>query len=269
MNLVGNAWLTYKVSLSESVKLQSIAEAKSLGSEIVDLNYVFLGVINVLKSLDAIGEDDELLIAALRVKNHEKSKQLDGFKTPVFDSQALNIIPDHLDQRSLKEFAEQILQTGAGGVTVQSSQSQRESENLTPQSVGGFHDVDGPSLGRLPKFMPQKNDALILIASYLMKDEKYIWDGAYNTKDPHLSTRRGNAQSLGRVFVTNFRLIFWSDDGDKPHIGVLYSDISSWKTNWMPMKSRGVIMYVSNRKILFVANSTAMEHASTQQGYTQ
>ena len=46
------------MSLSESVRLQSIAEAKSLGSEIVDLNYVLLGVVNVLKSLDAIGDDD-------------------------------------------------------------------------------------------------------------------------------------------------------------------------------------------------------------------
>jgi hypothetical protein len=74
---------------------------------------------------------------------------------------------------------------------------------------------------------------------------------------------------MGRVFVTNFRLIFWSDDEDKPHIGVFYSDIESWKTNWMPMKSRGVIMYVSDRKVIFAANSTAMEHASSQKSYTR
>jgi len=257
------------VSLSESVKLQSIAEAKSLGSEIVDLNYVLLGVVNVLKSLDAIGDDDELLIAALRVRSHEKSKQLDGFKTPVFDSQAASMIPEHLDQRSLRDFGEQILLTEIGDLEMYSSQKHQQSENVTPSSIGGFHEVNGPSLGRLPKYMPQKNDAMLLIAPYLMDGEKYVWDGVYNTKDSQLSTRYGTAQSMGRVFVTNFRLMFWSDDENKPHIGVFYRDITSWKTNWLPMKSRGVIMHVSGRKVIFAANSTAMEHATSQKSYAQ
>jgi hypothetical protein len=257
------------VSLSESVKLQSIAEAKSLGSEIVDLNYVLLGVVNVLKSLDAIGDDDELLIAALRVRSHEKSKQLDGFKTPVFDSQAASMIPEHLDQRSLRDFGEQILLAEIGDLEMYSSQKHQQSENVTPSSIGGFHEVNGPSLGRLPKYMPQKNDAMLLIAPYLMDGEKYVWDGVYNTKDSQLSTRYGTAQSMGRVFVTNFRLMFWSDDENKPHIGVFYRDITSWKTNWLPMKSRGVIMHVSGRKVIFAANSTAMEHATSQKSYAQ
>ena len=257
------------MSLSESVKLHSIAEAKSLGSEIVDLNFVFLGVVNVLRSLDAIDGDDELSIAALRIRSNEKSKQLNGFKTPVFNSQALSMIPEYLDQRSLKEFGERILQSEIGDLRAHSSQVNQESEKLTPRSVGGFHKVNGPNLGRLPKYVPQKNDAMQAISPYLIKDEKYVWDGVYNTKDAQLSTRYGNAQSMGRVFVTNFRLMFWSDDYDKPHIGVFYQDITSWKTNWMPMKSRGVIMYVSGRKIIFAANSTAMEHATSQKSYPQ
>jgi hypothetical protein len=257
------------VSISESVKLQSIAEAKSLGSEVVDLNFVFLGVVKVLKSLEAISEDDELVIAAVRIRSHEKSKQLDGFKTPVFDSAALSRIPEYLDQRSLKEFGEEILRTETSDLTVQSSEMHQQSLEIATRSAGGFHRVDGPSLGRLPKYMSQKNDAIILIAPYLMDGERYVWDGVYNTKDPQLSTRYGSAQSMGRVFVTNFRLIFWSDDEDKPHIGVFYSDIESWKTNWMPMKSRGVIMYVSDRKVIFAANSTAMEHASSQKSYAR
>jgi hypothetical protein len=67
---------------------------------------------------------------------------------------------------------------------------------------------------------------------------------------------------MGRVFVTNQRLLFWSDDEDKPHIGVLFADIDSWKTSWMPLKSRGIIMYVGGQKFIFAANSTAMEHAT-------
>lgn len=257
------------MSLSESVKLQSIAEAKSLGSEVVGLNYVLLGIVNVLKSLDAIDEDDDLFIAALSVRSQEKSKQLDGFKTPVFSPQVASIIPENLDQRSLKEFGEQILRTEINNLQVNSSSKHQESESVIPRSIGGFHQIDGPGLGRLPKFMPQKNDAMLLIDPYLMEGEKYVWDGVYNTKDPQLSTRYGTTQSMGRVFVTNFRLLFWSDDENKPHIGVFYQDITSWKTNWMPMKSRGVIMHVNGRKVIFAANSTAMEHATSQKGYAR
>lgn len=111
--------------------------------------------------------------------------------------------------------------------------------------------------------MTNKDDAATLIDNFLMAREVYVWDGVYNTKDNQLSTRVGT-QSMGRVFVTNTRLIFWSDDEDKPHIGVLYNDIESWKTSWMPLKSRGVIMYVGGQKVIFAANSTAMEHATTQ-----
>jgi hypothetical protein len=179
------------------------------------------------------------------------------------------MIPEHLDQRSLRDFGEQILLTEIGDLEMYSSQKHQQSENVTPSSIGGFHEVNGPSLGRLPKYMPQKNDAMLLIAPYLMDGEKYVWDGVYNTKDSQLSTRYGTAQSMGRVFVTNFRLMFWSDDENKPHIGVFYRDITSWKTNWLPMKSRGVIMHVSGRKVIFAANSTAMEHATSQKSYAQ
>jgi len=252
------------VSLSESVKLQAIAEAKSLGSEVVNLSFVYLGVVNVLISLEAVREDDDLVIAASQIRIAEKLKQHNGFKTPVLDEEALKVIPDYLDKRTLMELGEQILRTNAQKLDVQSSQQHQRLERKSPRSVGSFHNIDGPSLGRLPKFMPQKNDAILLISPYLMEGERYVWDGVYNTKDPQLSTRYGNAQSMGRVFVTNFRLMFWSDDEDKPHIGVFYLDITSWKTNWMPMKSRGVIMHVSGKKVIFAANSTAMEHASSQ-----
>ena len=141
--------------------------------------------------------------------------------------------------------------------------SKKESIPKQPIAIGGFHNVNGSSIGRLPKYMPNKDDAALLIDNFLMAGEVYVWDGVYNTKDNQLSTRVGT-QSMGRVFVTNTRLIFWSDDEDKPHIGVLYNDIESWKTSWMPMKSRGVVMYVGGQKVIFAANSTAMEHATTQ-----
>ena len=52
-----------------------------------------------------------------------------------------------------------------------------------------------------------------------------------------------------------------SDDAVKPLVGLFYEDIQGWKTSWMPMKSRGVIAIVAGRKVIFAANSTAVENA--------
>ena len=93
----------------------------------------------------------------------------------------------------------------------------------------------------------------------MIREEFYVWDGPYNTKDHGLVTRPG--QSMGRLFITNKRLLFWSDDVAKPHVGLFYEDIQEWKTSWMPMKSRGVIIFVGGRKVIFAANSTAIENA--------
>ena len=126
-------------------------------------------------------------------------------------------------------------------------------------SFGDFHAPNGPEVGYLPKIVPNKDVSAQLISPFLVADEFYSWDGPYNTKDSVLVTRSG--QSMGRLFVTNLRILFWSDDLTKPHIGLFYEDIQGWKTSWMPMKSRGVIAIVAGRKVIFAANSTAIENA--------
>jgi len=50
-------------------------------------------------------------------------------------------------------------------------------------------------------------------------------------------------------------------DLPKPHVGLFYEDIQGWKTSWIPMKSRGVIVIVNGQKTIFAANSTAIENA--------
>lgn len=126
-------------------------------------------------------------------------------------------------------------------------------------SIGDFHSPNGPEVGYLPKIVPNKDVSAKLIAPFLTENEFYSWDGPYNTKDLVLVTRPG--QSLGRLFVTNLRILFWSDDLPKPHVGLFYEDIQGWKTTWMPMKSRGVIAIVAGRKVIFAANSSAVENA--------
>lgn len=126
-------------------------------------------------------------------------------------------------------------------------------------TFNALHVPAGPELGFLPKIIGDKQASLNLITPFLFEGEQFSWDGPYNTKDPLISTRRG--QSIGRLFVTNARLIFWSDDSTKPHAAVFYDDIQGWKSSWMPLKSRAITMFVGNNKILFAANSTAIENA--------
>jgi hypothetical protein len=130
---------------------------------------------------------------------------------------------------------------------------------LVVPSFGNFHAPNGPDVGQLPKIIQNKEVSAQLISPFLVEGEFFAWDGPYNTKDPLLSTRAG--QSMGRLFVTNFRFLFWSDDLPKPHIGLFYDDIQGWKTSWMPMKSRGVIVMVNGKKTIFAANSTAIENS--------
>ena len=126
-------------------------------------------------------------------------------------------------------------------------------------SIGDFHIPNGPDVGHLPKIIHNKDESSEFIAPFLIENEFYAWDGPYNTKDPVLATRTG--QSMGRLFVTNLRIFYWSDDLAKPHIALFYEDIHGWKTTWMPMKSRGVIVIVAGRKVIFAANATAIENA--------
>ena len=126
-------------------------------------------------------------------------------------------------------------------------------------SIGDFHVPNGPDYGYLPRIVPNKDLSAQFISPYLVENEFYSWDGPYNTKDKTLATKPG--QSMGRLFVTNFRILFWSDDLPKPHVGLFYEDIQGWKTSWMPLKSRGVTAIVAGRKIIFAANSSAIENA--------
>lgn len=127
------------------------------------------------------------------------------------------------------------------------------------KSSAGFHTISGPEIGYLPKVVRDKSITIECIDAFLESDEEYSWDGPYNTREPLLATRPG--QSLGRLFVTTKRLIFWSDDFPKPHLGIYYEDIQGWKTTWMPLASRGVFITVSGKRYLFAANATAVKNA--------
>lgn len=112
---------------------------------------------------------------------------------------------------------------------------------------------------RLPKIVADKNLASNLIQPYLLEGEHFVWSSPYNTKEKRIATRAG--QSLGHLFVTNLRLLFWSDNMLKPHVGVFFEDITDWKSSWMPMKSRGVRFSIGQSRYLFAAGKISVIEA--------
>jgi hypothetical protein len=122
-----------------------------------------------------------------------------------------------------------------------------------------YREVYGPIAGKLPKLILDKNKGGEIITPYLIEGETYHWVGSYNTKNPNIAVKQG--QSLGHLFVTNTRLIFWPDEAFKPNVAIHYSDIAQWKSSWLPMKSRAVNIVIGGEKLIFAAAKTAVRKA--------
>ena len=247
----------------------SLSEAKNLGSETVEDIHVFLAATKLLQARFLLDGNDKAVKLAGHIRQRESNKNISGFKTPEFSKSALTLIKSLI---SIDDLIDYVRNFDFGQIYQSLEDKDSEGPSISPsepfQRVKGFHTVEGPNLSRLPKYLPQKDYSSIAINPFLLNGESYIWDGVYNSKGYPISTRQ-STQSMGRLFVTNLRLIFWSDDFDKPHLAVFYRDIESWKTNWLPMKSRGVAMMVSRNKVLFAANSTAIDLATKEYMKTQ
>jgi hypothetical protein len=240
--------------VSDNLEISVIAVAKTFSQEIVNENHL------IIASCDFLCKHKEdrctilLKSAAQNARNFENSYSGTGFKTPIIPSQLLLRIKHCNSIDDVKSLAEELVNNVNLTEEIESiSQPNKDSK------IGDFHIPNGPNVGTLPKIISNKDTAARIIQPFLIREEFYVWDGPYNTKDHGLVTRPG--QSMGRLFITNKRLLFWSDDVAKPHVGLFYEDIQEWKTSWMPMKSRGVIIFVGGRKVIFAANSTAIENA--------
>ena len=238
----------------ESLEITVIAIAKTYNQEIVSENHLIIAVCEFLCKHEPKICTSPIKRKAENARKIESAMDSSGFKPPIIPANLLARIKQCNDMDEVVSLAKALAVPETKETSFIAAQ---EPAQIT--SMGDFHEPLGPSVGILPKIIPDKDTAARLIQSFLVKSEFYAWDGPYNTKDYILVTRPG--QSMGRLFVTNKRLLFWSDDLAKPHVGLFYSDIQGWKTSWMPLKSRGVVAMVAGRKVIFVANSTAIENA--------
>ena len=265
INLVVKDIWTDSMSVSSLLELEVLATAKKYNSNVVADTHLVISCYKFLLEKGRItlgGDFDKIYSKAIEFEEGRTSIDI-GVPTMTADilskingCQKEQDVYGLLNKYLLTEFDPKA--TSKPSITFLPQGEQiKESKKQ-----GGFHVPLGDGTVFLPRIMQDKNLSMHAILPYLEPGETYVWDGPYNTADPQIVTRHG--QSQGRLFVTNHRLLFWSDDTRKPQAGIYYEDIMEWKTSWMPLKNRGVALHTGLTKVIFIANSTAVKHADYQ-----
>ena len=248
------------MSIPTIIEMNLMALAKKYYVDKVSINHLIIVCCEFLKDQDPeidLAEFNDLYQMAT---NSELSRNDRRFETPSVPDEIIELIQKCQSKADVLNLLVNLLSDFESSNRYHSNSSGKETESeQMPPMAKGFHIPYGEETGLLPKYMQDKRLSVVVLSPYLDIGEKYIWDGPYNTADPAISTRFN--QSQGRLFVTNQRILFWSDDTRKPHIGLYYLDIDEWKSSWMPLKSRGVALIADGRKVIFVANVNAVKHA--------
>ena len=115
-----------------------------------------------------------------------------------------------------------------------------------------IHMPSGPETTMLPKYFGSREMSKTAILPHLEDFEIYIWDGVYNTKDARLAYSQFG-QSLGRLYVTNQRLLFWPDKSTKPYRAVYWLDIEKVNKIRLPLTTNlfGFEILSSDKKAIF------------------
>ena len=250
------------MTLRDNISYNAIAEAKFVGSEIVENNHLLIAIVKTLTTEGFYSKSDEIITYSEKLQQELLALGLTGIKPPKLSEAVESLLSNIFDLESADLVTRSLTSQIPGEECSAKSASQEITSNVLEKSFGDFHSINGPNVRKLPKIITDRTIMIPLVRPFLLTGEEFLYDGVYNTRDANISTQYGNKQSMGRMIVTNLRLIFWSDDYEKPHIGAFYSDINYWKTSWMPLKSRGIIMNIGGRKIIFAANSNAVDMAS-------
>lgn len=248
------------MSISSILEINSLALAKKYYIDEVSINHLFIACYDFLQNEESgidLSEFQESFQGAIDLELSRKDRK---YETPSLPKDVSVLIQTC---QSINDVHNLLIKLSSDPQFNSRNTSNILNQPIEPKSkqlmANGFHVPLGEETGFLPKYMQDKRLSVVVISKYLDEDEKYIWDGPYNTADPAISTRLN--QSQGRLFVTNQRILFWSDDTRKPHIGLYYLDIDDWKSSWMPLKSRGVALIADGRKVIFVANVNAVKRA--------
>ena len=253
------------MKLASLLEMEVLATAKKYNSSIVTENHLMITCYEFLLGENRITPGDDLDAFFSNVVKLEKLKETENFEVPSIPQEIHVQISACINEQDVYDLLLNFFMIDSSTKpTTKPSITYLPQDKKIEQNKkqSGFHLPLGNETLFLPKIIGDKNLSMQAILPYLESDERYVWDGPYNTADLEIVTRSG--QSQGRLFVTSNRLLFWSDDTRKPHVGLNYQDIVKWKTSWMPLRNRGVALHTGLSKVIFIANSTAVKHAEYQ-----
>lgn len=124
----------------------------------------------------------------------------------------------------------------------------------------GFYAPEFPEIGYLKKLGAaqgmDENFRKGLLDEHLDEGEKIYSSKAFGSRNRKLMFQNGD---LGWMFVTNKRIIFWSDNSKKPHIAINYEDINFCKIGYAIMGQKSLKIKVNGETIKFGTHRFAAE----------
>jgi hypothetical protein len=124
----------------------------------------------------------------------------------------------------------------------------------------GFYTPDFPQICYLRKLGAaqgmDENYRKGLLEAHLEDGELVYSSKAYGSRNPKLMFQNGD---LGWMFVTNKRILFWSDNSRKPHIAIDYKNINSCKIGYAIMRQKSLKIDVDGESIKFGTHKNAAE----------
>jgi Bacterial PH domain len=124
----------------------------------------------------------------------------------------------------------------------------------------GFYVPDFPEIGYLKKLGSaqgmDENFRKGFLEAHLDDGEIIYSSKAYGSRNSRLMFQNGD---LGWVFVTDKRILFWSDNSRKPHIAIDYKSIVSCKIGYAIMRQKSVKIEVDGETIKFGIHKYAAE----------
>jgi hypothetical protein len=122
-----------------------------------------------------------------------------------------------------------------------------------------FYPPDFPEIGYLKKWGGaqgmDENFRKNLIKKYLPDSEIVYLSKAFGSKNLIL---KHNKCDEGWLFVTDKRILFWSDNSTKPNVAIDFQDIKKCRTSkWGIMKQRSITIQSDGFPVLFVTHKEA------------
>jgi hypothetical protein len=122
----------------------------------------------------------------------------------------------------------------------------------------GFYTPDWPEIAQINKWGSaqgmDENFRKGLVSDFLFDSEIVHLSKVFGSRNQILMFQNCD---IGWLFVTNKRILFWSDESKKPHAAIDFENITQCSSRWAIMKMRSVKIKVEGVPVKFGTHRNA------------